>query len=222
MSRALVFDLDDTLYPEHQFVLSGFRAVDSWLMQNRGISGFLPIAAQLFHAGHRGNIFDQALTELGTTTTPEHVKELVNVYREHKPRLSLHEDARWALDHFSAQAPLGLITDGYLITQKNKVEALGIAHYFAALVFSDEHGRDCWKPSAVPYQRCMGVLNSQGEDCIYVGDNPSKDFVTAKALGWKTIQISREGGEYAKLEPADSHRAHHHIQSLYELKDLLS
>lgn len=216
----LVFDLDDTLFPEHQYVLSGFKAAGAWLEQHHGLSGFYPIAQQLFEAGTRGTIFNQALEQLGQPATL--VPALVAAYREHMPAISLHEDARWALEHFKGSHQLGLITDGYLVTQRNKVEALGIRPYFDVLVFSDEHGRDCWKPSPVPYRKVMEALNAPGEACTYVGDNPSKDFVTARALGWNTVQITREGGEYALVSVEETHRAHHRIGNLYQLEDVLS
>lgn len=219
--RALVFDLDDTLFPEHSFVYSGFKAVDIHLRAQHGIQGFSPAAAALFESGQRGNIFDQALLQLGHPAPAELVQSLVAVYRSHLPEIGLHEDARWALEHFKGRLKLGLITDGYLETQRRKVEALGIAPYFDAIVFSDAHGRENWKPSPVPYERCMETLGMTGPECVYVGDNPKKDFVTAKRLGWRTFQVSRAGGEYVGMIPEESHRADAQLASLYELEHLI-
>jgi putative hydrolase of the HAD superfamily len=221
MSRVVVFDLDDTLYPEHQFVLSGFRAVGAWLERERGLSGFEATARSLFASGARGNIFDRALESLGHPASPELVQQLVKVYREHPPTLTLHADARRALDQFKGRHRLALITDGFLETQRNKVAALGLAPYMEALIFSDEHGRACWKPSPVPYRRCVEALGCTAADCTYVGDNPNKDFVTARSLGWKTVQILREGGEYSGIMPAEGYQADHLISSLDDLQTLI-
>jgi putative hydrolase of the HAD superfamily len=221
MRSTLVFDLDDTLYPEREFVFSGFAALDDWLLKTKAISGFLEQASAEFSAGTRGNIFNLALRTLGAEDDPELVRQMVEVYRTHQPRIALFADAVWALDHFAQRMQLALLTDGYLAVQQRKVAALGVADRFPAIVFSDEAGRDAWKPSAVPYTRVMSLLQRHGGECVYVGDNPAKDFVTAKALGWHTVQVCRREGEYARVHAPPSHQAHQIIASLYDLQAVL-
>ena len=41
MASVIVFDLDDTLYLERDFVRSGFAAVDRWVSDRFAISGLL-------------------------------------------------------------------------------------------------------------------------------------------------------------------------------------
>jgi putative hydrolase of the HAD superfamily len=67
----------------------------------------------------------------------------------------------------------------------------------------------------------MQLLSCKGKECVYVADNPLKDFITANKLGWMTVQICREGGEYAKIIPEKSHEANFQIKSLLELANLL-
>lgn len=221
MKPLLVFDLDDTLYPEHEFVASGFRAVGAWLAAERGIEGFEAMANALFHAGVRGCIFNDALIHLGHADDAALVRKLVAIYREHEPRISLHPDAKWALDHFRRTHELGLLTDGYLSTQRKKVLALGIQTAFAAVVYSDAFGPDHWKPSRTPYQKMMEAVGRLGSECIYVGDNPAKDFVTANELGWASIRIRRAGGEYGGHRARAGYDAQFGIESLYELEAIV-
>lgn len=68
----------------------------------------------------------------------------------------------------------------------------------------------------------MQLLSCKGKECVYVADNPQKDFITANKLGWMTVQICREGGEYAKVIPQESYEAQFKIKTLVELKDILS
>lgn len=222
MIRALVFDLDDTLFPEREFVQSGFKAVDEWLRTTRSIQGFQERAAAANDAGVRGHVFNLALHRLGVLDAPELVRQMVEVYRAHKPTISLYADAAWALNQFAGRMQLGLLTDGYFEVQRRKVAALGIAHRFAALVFSDEAGREAWKPSAIPYKKVMIQLQRRGNECIYVGDNPAKDFRAPKALGWRTVQICRAGGEYAAVKAPLAHQADAIIHSLDELDELIN
>jgi putative hydrolase of the HAD superfamily len=215
----VVFDLDDTLYPEHAFVQSGFRAAGDWLHRNHGISGLAEIAMSLFERGVRGTNFDDSLRQLGCST--DLVRSLIAVYRDHEPRIVLYPDAVWALTRLRSSNRIGVLTDGALRTQQRKVHALAIASMVDFIVYSDEFGRDHWKPSAIPYQRAMDLGNCEGHDCIYVADNPEKDFVTARALGWTTIHVRRAGGEYAHRHPRDGYGADHTITTLFEIEDII-
>ncbi len=162
-------------------------------------SRFFLIAEDFFRKGKRGNIFNLALLKLGVR----------------------NDDARWALEYFGQSRKLGIITDGYLITQKNKVKALKIEDCFDVIVYSDEIGREHWKPSEKPYRKIMGKLSCAGNECIYIADNPKKDFITAKALGWMTVHIRRPSGEYRHHVPQDGYEADKEITSLFELKELI-
>ena len=217
MLRALVFDLDDTLYAERDFVLSGFQAVDGWLRLHHGVTGFQEVATTFFAAGERGNIFDLALQKMAATNQVKLVGEMVKVYREHIPSLTLYPDAGRAIAHFRGKLSLGIITDGYLQTQRNKVAALGLDREINAVICSDEWGRENWKPSPMPYQKLMDALACTGAECLYVGDNPAKDFVTARKLGWQTVHIVRAVGEYNSQGVPVGHAADHQVRSLDEL-----
>src|SRR5208282_3192949 len=196
MLRAVVFDLDDTLFPERSYVLSGFRAVGEWISETYSIRGFFETAARLFGEGHRGRIFDEVLSTLGVC-------------------------AERALAHFGCHVTTGIITDGYLVAQKRKVAALGLERLVDYIVYSDEFGRDHWKPSAVPYLMMMKMTGCAGRDCSYVSDNPLKDFVTAKALGWTTVRIRRTGGEYSEVVVDATHSAHCEVSTLDDLAKVL-
>jgi|GEM_PF-837952 len=192
--QAIVFDLDDTLYPEHDYVHSGFRAVGEWVMTRWGNGEFYEAAADMFEKGVRGSVFNAALERLGIAYAAEDVAAMLACYRGHLPAIKLFADAAWALERFGREYPLGLITDGYQETQRRKIEALGIAGRFRALVLSDELGREHWKPSAASYEAAAAQLGVAAAACVYVGDNPRKDFITARQLGWRTVRIVRGAG----------------------------
>lgn len=221
MIKVLVFDVDDTLFPEHEFVRSGFQAVGNWMLKKYSVPSFFEVAWKFFAEGKRGRIFNLTLEQLGVEYEPLMIQKLLQIYREHKPTISLYNDARWAIKYFKGYKQLGIITDGYLITQQNKVEALGIEANFDVIFYSDLYGRENWKPSPFPYLKVMELTRCQGAEYVYVGDNPRKDFVTAKKLNWMTVQICREGGEYSKVTPEKSHNSDFQIQSLLELKNIL-
>jgi putative hydrolase of the HAD superfamily len=221
MRSVVVFDLDDTLFPEREFVLSGFQAVARWLRLQYGVVGFGERAAAEFDRGNRCRVFDVVLNDLGRGDLLPLVPQVVQIYREHEPTLNLFPDAAHALNALYGHQRLGLITDGYLVTQRRKVEALGIADLFAAIIYSDLWGRECWKPSPVPYQQLMARMACTGSECVYVGDNPLKDFIAPRALGWLTVQVQRPTGVYAGLPASSLQGADKVVPSLTALVEAL-
>ncbi|MBA3379993.1 MAG: HAD family hydrolase [Chloroflexia bacterium] len=217
----LVFDLDDTLYPEREYALSGFSAVDRWLQSEHGVVGFENKAVSIFHAGPHGRIFDVALSELGVAEDSALISQMVDIFRGHVPSITLHPDARWALDHFGSRMDLGLLTDGFLQAQRQKVAALKIAHLFSTMVYSDEMGREHWKPSETPYRTLMRQSGHSDSNHVYVSDNPAKDFIGARRLGWFTIRIRRPQGVYADLEAKDGYDADAEISTLRALEAVI-
>jgi putative hydrolase of the HAD superfamily len=221
MIESIVFDLDDTLFPEQEFVKSGFKAVDDWVLKNYCVKNFYQIALCFFERGERGGIFDLTLKSLNIKYNPSTISELVGIYRNHEPKISLFDDAKEIIDHYKNRKKLGIITDGYLKVQRSKVRSLGIQEDFDAVIYSDLYGSTGWKPSPKPYQKAMDLLNCLGSQCIYVGDNPIKDFITAKVLGWRTVQVCRENGIHPTISPSKNHEADIKISSLVELKDCI-
>lgn len=191
-----MFDLDDTLFPERAYALSGFRAVAAWLERQHQIAGFYACALAEFEIGTRGRIFDAALRRLGQPEDPTLIQNMLAVYRRHHPTIELFEDAHWIIDSLRPHVQLGVLTDGCLEAQHRKVLALDLQQHVDAIVYSDTWGREAWKPSPRPFLEIMTQLACTGSACAYVGDNPVKDFFPARALGWQTVRVRRPGTEH--------------------------
>ena len=221
--QAIVFDLDDTLYPEREFVLSGFRAVAQWAETHLGIQhdqGYADLCA-LYESGMRGDTFNRWLAAQGLTDEAL-IPQLVQVYRQHLPRLTPFPEAPDLLARLHRRYRLGLVSDGYLDVQQRKLVALGLEPYFDAVVLSDEWGRDAWKPSIKPFRAILQQLEVAAASAIYVADNPLKDFLGARQVGIFTVRIQRPDGEYARLTPpTPQHASDHTITDLTELERLL-
>lgn len=219
--QAVVFDLDDTLYPESDYVLSGFCAVSRWGARKLGIpqQDSFDVLKDLFQSGIRGNTFNLWLAHFGIQIDEPLIKSVVEAYRSHKPKgLHLYEDARQVLRFLDGRVRLGIVTDGYLQVQQKKYQALGLSGSFDAVVFTDELGRDNWKPSVKPFQHVCQKLSVEPAATIYLGDNPLKDFLGAKQIGMYTIQVNRGNLEYSNcLAPTPDHAPHRVICSLLDL-----
>jgi putative hydrolase of the HAD superfamily len=202
MTRVAVFDLDDTLYLERDFVRSGFAAVGRWLSAHYEISDFEGYAWDLFLAGRRGDVFDRALPQLGLDPQPALIRRLIRVYREHLPTIRLEPAAADLLAALSGRCRLAVLTDGYHDTQQRKIAALGLDQRCRPIVCTDQWGREHWKPSPRGFLHLQQALGASPERCIYIGDNPAKDFRAPKALGWATLRVRHPLGEHARAAPA--------------------
>ncbi|PCD09414.1 HAD family hydrolase [Peribacillus simplex] len=220
MIKAVIFDMDDTLFEEREYVLSGFSAVDEHL-KLKSINGFHEKAVQLFESDVRENLFNKVLDSLNVSYDKDYILSLVEVYRNHKPKINMFEDAKWVINTLISSYNLGLITDGYLNAQKNKTKTLGLESYFDVIIFTDQFGREHWKPSQTPYLEIMKYFQLEAHELIYIGDNPTKDFITAKKIGWKTVYVKREIGEYLGKVVSSEYEADHQIKTLYDLPELL-
>lgn len=197
MKHGVVFDIDDTLYLERDYVRSGFEAVGAHIEATLDLPGFASAAWRLFEAGVRGQTFDRALAEIGVDPTTSLVDELVRIYRSHSPKISMCPDAYQLIDFLTdKRIPLGIITDGPLVSQRNKAEALELGELFQALVFTDELGTAHSKPSHKGFTVVAAALDIP-DRLIYIADNPAKDFQAPQQLGWKTLRVRRPGGIYA-------------------------
>jgi putative hydrolase of the HAD superfamily len=198
VASVIVLDMDDTLFLERDYVLSGFASVDAVVAKEHGLKGFSECAWRLFCAGVRGRIFNEALKEMGVELQSASVAELVAVYRSHLPSIRLTSDSFRFLNAARRQGlRIALVSDGVYVAQKAKVRALGLKAFISPIVLTDAFGRDAWKPSSRGYLEVFERLGGSHSNYIYIGDNPNKDFIAPNALGWRTIRIRRPQGEYA-------------------------
>lgn len=196
-----VFDLDDTLYLEREYVRSGFIAVDRWLSRHLGLDGFFENAWELFETGIRYYIFDLVLKQFNIFSV-ELVQTLVKVYRCHLPDITLLPDAKHFLERQRSDT-LAMISDGHSEAQWLKIRALELEKYFGRIIVNDNKGKAFWKPHPWSYLCVQGDMPP--ECCTYIGDNPSKDFDVPLKLGWRpSIRIRRKGSLHFLL-PTPSH-----------------
>lgn len=216
MSLVIVFDLDDTLYLERDYVRSGFQAVGGWAARNLGISDFAARAQDRFESGMREGIFDAILSE---SRCGESVAPLVEVYRDHRAAITLLEDASACLNGLRGTIPCALITDGASRVQRQKVAALGL-EWMSPVIVTDEHGIEFRKPNRFAFEKMESNFGGKRSRFVYVGDNPKKDFAVPLELGWIAIRIRRPGGLHYDVPNLAGATPHFEIRDLNDLTRL--
>ena len=224
MVTTVVFDLDDTLYDEAEYCRSGFAAVAKHLaVDNAAPAAGLIFAAlwNQFMAGNRSKTFNAALDELGIGYDQQRIAELVGIYRNHVPAIALPPDSEQVLRTLSAKYSLGLLTDGFLPAQQLKVKALGIKKHFASIVYTEQLGRESWKPSPAGFEKILHDLDGRPENAVYVADNEDKDFIAPNKLGLATVQLLRPARIHRSASASPGAAAHHIIHKISELPALI-
>ena len=150
------------------------------------------------HFGQAGGVFDALSEHFALGLTAGDIKRLVAVYRGHKPDIRPCRGVEGVLASIARRGmKLAVLSDGFLPAQRLKFRALGLAKYFDEVIFTEQMGRDAWKPSPRGFESIRRSLGVPDATCAYVGDNPSKDFLAPNALGWLSVQWFRRGQIHA-------------------------
>ena len=213
-TKIIVFDLDDTLYKEVDFVLSGYRAVDARVKADYNFDGAFEIMRQAFEAHE--NPFDALEKAIdGNIDT----KALVETYRNHMPDIALSRTTELTLDNLAGEdAVLCLITDGRSTTQRNKIAALKLNRYILDenITISEEIGAEKTE------RRAFDIIAKkfpQAKQFYYIGDNTAKDFFWPNRMKWTTICIE-DNGQNIHKQKFDGDRMHNPqiiISNFYEV-----
>ncbi len=192
-NKVIIFDLDDTLYKEIDFVESAFGEIAEFVHSREA----LHLMMNWFRDGK--NVFEELNNKLGLTIP---IQVYLNLYRNHVPNIGLQDDVKFTLCSLSRSgARLGIITDGRRVTQWNKIKVLGLLAFIhpSDIVVSEEFGSK--KPSEKNYLYFMDRYPYS--NYYYVGDNLEKDFIAPSALGWRSVLLLDDGRNIHKQELND-------------------
>lgn len=187
--KGVIFDLDDTLYSEKEYVRSGFEKVANFL----GRSNAKERLWELFLEGKPA--IDTYLSEI-----QEYYKkdECLSVYRNQIPDIHLYKGVQEAiLELKNKGVKVGIITDGRVEGQRNKISSLGLEDLVDDIIITDELGGVQFrKPNDISFRIMQNRWRIPFEQLVYIGDNPNKDFQAPKQLGMRWIYYSNKDGIY--------------------------
>lgn len=192
----VVFDLDDTLYKEIDYLKSAFRCISDLGAGTKYDSGeIFNYMLENYYAGE--DVFTKVLAKYPFSLTKN---EMILKYRTHFPLIDLPDESFFLLKYLrDNNIIIGILTDGRSITQRNKIKALGLHEFvsYENILISEEFGTE--KPSIVNYQYFEDKIFGASK-FFYIGDNPRKDFQSPNKLGWQTIGLIDDGQNIHKQE----------------------
>lgn len=218
MIKAVVFDLDDTLISEKEYMESGYRYIakrwsSTWKISEQAIFNKL---IELSNVSTK-YVFNRLLEYLGFNDTQENIMDLVMEYRNHLPNIHFFDDVIPCFQQLKEQKiQTGIITDGYANAQRQKLRAVNAYDYIDEIIVTDELGTAYWKPHPKSFELMREMLQVEFDEMIYVGDNPEKDFFIGSIYPLKTIRILREG-IYSKRSYFNNIKENYTINSLSEV-----
>ena len=182
----IVFDLDDTLYKEIDFVKSAYIYVCKYIRSRFGIDFF----SQIQECIDDGiNFYDYIISKLHHKHNFS-IEKYLELYRFHYPKLSLSADTTEFLNNISdRKIGFSIITDGRSISQNNKIKALGLSHLAQNIIISEETGYE--KPHVNNFKIIEKVYPDK--KFLYIADNTSKDFLAPNTLKWDTVCLLDNG-----------------------------
>lgn len=188
--RGVIFDLDDTLYSEKDYVKSGYKAVSDYLG-----GGYEEQLWSYFEAGQ------QSIDELLKNIHRENEKaKALEVYRNHFPDIRLYSGVERIIHEMKSNGiKVGIITDGRPNGQRNKIAALGLAKLIDEkdIIVTDELGGIQFrKPCDIAFRILQNRWRLSAADIVYVGDNISKDSQAPHQVGIRFVLFRNMEGLY--------------------------
>ena len=212
----IVFDLDEVLYDEKTYVISGFRAVSEFLEKDEAIPKkiiFEYLKRRLKNCRER--ILNDLLDNF-RIYSQKNLKKCISVYRTHTPKIKLYSDAKDCLKRLK-NYPLYIVTDGNKIVQKNKIKALNLENHVKKTILTSNYGLRNSKPSTFCFQKICDMEKTSPTNLVYIGDDPHKDFVGLKREGFKTIRLFK--GRFKNERLSKEFEADYKIKSLKEINE---
>ena len=188
--KAIIFDLDDTLYSEKAYIRSGYRAVAKLL------PGVENCEKKLWEAFENGKVaIDTVLSDEGIYTD-ELKNKCLATYRSHLPEIELYVGVSEMLTSLRAKGiKLGIITDGRPEGQRNKIKTLGLEELVDEIIVTDELGGAAFrKPCDISFRIMQRKLGVAFESMVYVGDNLTKDLIAPRQLGMRAVWFDNSDG----------------------------
>lgn len=191
--EAVVFDLDDTLYSEKQYVKSGFNAVASVLPNVYGAAEKL----WNFFEGKKSPIDELLVSE--NIFSQELKEKCLKEYRYNIPQIEMYDGVYNMLLRLKKKHKIGIITDGRPEGQRAKIKALNLQELADVIIITDELGGiEFRKPNTLAFEKMAKQLKVDYKKMCYTGDNIKKDFIAPEKLEMGCIWFKNSDGLYYK------------------------
>jgi HAD superfamily hydrolase (TIGR01549 family) len=209
LMKAVLFDLDDTLFDHQHSRLKGLEALQKKYQKleavpleeldeehERLLSGTDHSPALCGGELIMADVITHGISKLcamyGVNLNIEEEKHAVNLYNQSylKNRQPV-PGSRELLTTLMNYAKLGVIANGQIEPQMEKLRVCKIAELLDYFIISEN---DCHiKPSEQLFEVALEKMDVKSSDTVYVGDSWSCDVLPAVAVGMRAVWLNRNG-----------------------------
>ena len=208
----VVFDLDETLYSEESFITQGLSAAAALLAQELSMSQREVFKDLLcLYRQNRFSIFDRFLKEKKCFSAARVLRARA-AYRSITPDLCLFPEAKKLLSALKNKASVYVVTDGNVAVQEKKIKALELLSFCKKCIATHRFGKKHAKPSPYCFLKICEYEKVAPSSVVYIADDPTKDFLGIKPLGFHTVRVKK--GRFAHAKPDAFHEAECVVESL--------
>ncbi len=183
--KIIIFDLDNTIYNEKNFIYPSLKNVSKFLTTKIDIHENEIQKQLLILKNKNQKIFDKFLSNflVKKINLKSLVKRTINKYQSYNcNNLKNVSSLKNILKFFYKKKKLFLVTNGNRLRQKNKIKKLGINKFFKKIYILD-NDYDYIKPSTKSVNSLKKFIKKIGfKNAVYVGDNKITDKAFAKNL----------------------------------------
>ena len=183
--KIIIFDLDNTIYNEKNFIYPSLKNVSKFLTTKIDIHENEIQKQLLILKNKNQKIFDKFLSNflVKKINLKSLVKRTINKYQSYNcNNLKNVNSLKNILKFFYKKKKLFLVTNGNRLRQKNKIKKLGINKFFKKIYILD-NDYDYIKPSTKSVNSLKKFIKKIGfKNAVYVGDNKITDKAFAKNL----------------------------------------
>lgn len=198
----IIFDFDGTLTDEADWYLSKWQKTSVYAAKKYGFTNFFEKIKETIKK--RGFFFkatvNEALMCYGHQNSRKIIFDIVNYYKMADVDIKVLNGIKPLLSRLkSSKKKLGIISNGRLRIQIEKIKKSGLGCYFDKIIIADRYP----KPDTLSYIRMAEFFRAHFHSMVYIGDNPLIDFKGAKKLKIHTVRIKQGIFKDILVDPLD-------------------
>jgi putative hydrolase of the HAD superfamily len=199
MVRAVLFDLDDTLFDHHRSAGAALARVHERFAGSVAFEQFEAHHIRYLEEMHievlagridldeaRRERFRRVFAALGLEMSDEQVAGAASAYRSgYLAERRAMDGAAALLAALAPRVRIGIVSNNLLEEQRDKLEFCALTPYVDALVVSGDVGIS--KPEPGIFRIALERLGVSGDEAVMVGDSWAADIVGARRAGIRAI-----------------------------------
>lgn len=222
--KAVLFDLDDTLWPIVPVIKRAENLMYEWLQrhvpavaQQVSIDDMRQRRQQLMDSDPvyqldlralRRTVLLEAFRDAGENCAL--VESAMDVFSKARNEVQPYEDVRPVLTRLRERHALGTISNGVA-----DLDAIGLAHFFGTSIAAWQFGKA--KPDPEIFLAACEEMQVAPAEAVYVGDDLLLDVGGAQAAGMRAVWLQRAGRAEPPVEVRGDLRPDLVCASLHEL-----